>query len=75
MLIICGDARSNYRPERADLVRTLHRRVRAIYWLNPERAADRDTGDSRIGEYAPYCDSVTEVCNLRQLSAWADMLL
>jgi hypothetical protein len=75
VLIICGDARSNYRPERADLVRTLHRRVRAIHWLNPERAANWDTGDSRIGEYTPYCDSVTEVRNLRQLSAWADKLL
>ena len=36
VIIICGDARANYRPARADLLRTLHGRVRAIHWLNPE---------------------------------------
>jgi hypothetical protein len=75
VLIICGDARTNYRPERADLLRALHGRVRAIHWLNPEPAADWGTADSRIAQYEPYCDSVTEVRTLRQLSAWADTLL
>ena len=75
VLIICGDARANYRPERADLLRALHGRVRAIHWLNPEPTADWDTTDSRIGAYRPYCDTVTEVRTLRQLSAWVDKLL
>jgi uncharacterized protein len=75
VLIICGDARSNYRPERADLLRALHGRVRAIHWLNPEPAADWDSTDSRIGAYRPYCDTLTEVRTLRQLSAWIDKLL
>jgi uncharacterized protein len=75
VLIICGDARANYRPERADLLRALHGRVRAIHWLNPEPAADWDTADSRIGGYRPYCDTLTEVRTLRQLSAWVDTLL
>jgi uncharacterized protein len=75
VLIICGDARSNYRPERADLLRGLHGRVRAIHWLNPEPAADWDSTDSRIGAYRPYCDTLTEVRTLRQLSAWIDKLL
>jgi uncharacterized protein with von Willebrand factor type A (vWA) domain len=75
VLIICGDARTNYRPARPDLLRALHRRVRSIHWLNPEPAGDWDAGDSRMGEYAPDCDTVTEVRTLRQLSAWADTLL
>lgn len=75
VLIICGDARANYRPERAGLLRALHGRVRAVHWLNPEPAADWDTTDSRIGAYRPYCDTVTEVRTLRQLSAWIDKLL
>jgi len=75
VLIVCGDARANYRPERADLMRALHGRVRAIHWLNPEPAADWDTTDSRIGAYRLYCDTVTEVRTLRQLSAWVDKLL
>lgn len=75
VLIICGDARTNYRPERADLLRTLRGRVRAIHWLNPEPAAGWNSTDSRIGRYEPYCDSVTEVRTLRQLSEWAGKLL
>ena len=75
VVIICGDARANYRAERADLLRALRHRVRAVHWLNPEPAADWDTGDSRMSAYATYCDSVTEVRTLRQLSAWADKLM
>lgn len=75
VLIICGDARTNYRHERADLLRALHHQVRAVHWLNPEPAADWNTTDSRIGEYEPYCDSVTEVRTLRQLSEWAGKLM
>jgi len=75
VLIVCGDARANYRPERADVLRALRERVRAVHWLNPEPAAEWDTADSRIGEYRPYCDTVTEVRTLRQLSDWADALL
>jgi uncharacterized protein len=75
VVIICGDARANYRPERAGLLRALRGRVRAVHWLNPEPAADWDTSDSRMAAYAPHCDSVTEVATLRQLSEWADKLL
>jgi hypothetical protein len=75
VLLICGDARANYRPERADALRALRERVRAAHWLNPEPRGDWDTADSRIGAYRPYCDSVTEVRTLRQLSDWANMLL
>ena len=36
VVIVCGDARGNYRPERGDLLRALRGRVRAVHWLNPE---------------------------------------
>jgi uncharacterized protein with von Willebrand factor type A (vWA) domain len=75
VLIVCGDARCNFRPPRPELLRALHSRVRAIHWLNPEPDGDWDTSDSRIGQYAPSCDTVTEVRTLRQLSAWANALL
>ena len=74
-LIICGDARGNYRPERAELLRALRGRVRAVHWLNPEPAADWDTSDSLVSAYRPYCDSVTEVRTLRQLSDRVDKLM
>jgi len=75
VLIICGDARANYRPERGELLRALHGRIRAVHWLNPEPAADWDTTDSRVRAYRPYCASVTEVRTLRQLSDWVDKLM
>jgi uncharacterized protein len=75
VIIICGDARTNYRPPSPELLRTLRGRVRAIHWLNPEPAADWDTGDSRMADYAEFCNSVTEVRNLGQLSNWAGALL
>jgi uncharacterized protein len=75
VLIICGDARANYRPPRTDLLHVLHRRVRHVHWLNPEPRSQWDTTDSRIGEYSRDCDTLTEVRNLRQLSAWADTLI
>jgi uncharacterized protein with von Willebrand factor type A (vWA) domain len=75
VLLVVGDARANYRPERVDALRGLRERVRTVHWLNPEPHADWDTADSRMGAYRPHCDTVTEVRTLRQLSDWADTLL
>jgi uncharacterized protein with von Willebrand factor type A (vWA) domain len=75
VLIVCGDARTNYHPPRADLLHALHQRVRRVHWLNPEPRSQWNTADSRIGEYAGDCDTVTEVRNLSQLSEWVDALL
>jgi uncharacterized protein len=75
VLIICGDARGNYHPPRADLLHALRRRVRRVHWLNPEPRAQWDTTDSTIGQYSGECDSVTEVRNLRQLGEWVETLI
>jgi uncharacterized protein with von Willebrand factor type A (vWA) domain len=74
-VVIAGDARSNYRPERADLLRTMARRARAIYWFDPEPRAEWNSTDSVIGSYAPYCDRVFEVRTLRQLAAAVEAIL
>jgi uncharacterized protein with von Willebrand factor type A (vWA) domain len=68
-LIITGDARSNMRAPRAELLRALHARARRVYLLNPEPAAEWDTADSIVSVYAPYLDGVFEVRNLEQLAA------
>ena len=39
----------------------------SVFWLDPEPRGYWDTGDSIVSEYAPYCDGVYEVRNLRQL--------
>jgi len=74
-MIFCGDGRTNGHPSRPELLRTLRRRVRRLYWLNPEPRQSWGTGDSVIAEYRPHCDDMAEVRNLRQLSDWVQNVL
>jgi uncharacterized protein with von Willebrand factor type A (vWA) domain len=55
-----------------EVLRRLAGRVRHVYWLNPEPQHDWDTNDSAMSTYAPHCDQVFEVRNLRQLVACVD---
>jgi uncharacterized protein len=71
-LIVMGDARNNYRDPGVETLQGLRERARRLYWLNPEPRADWDTSDSIMGAYAPWCDRVFEVRNLRQLTACVD---
>jgi uncharacterized protein with von Willebrand factor type A (vWA) domain len=66
-IIVLGDARNNYHASRAEVLGTLRRKGRRLFWLNPEPRGYWDTGDSIISEYAPHCDGVYECRNLRQL--------
>jgi uncharacterized protein len=71
-LLIMGDARNNYRDPGLEVLRRLAGRVRHLYWLNPEPQHEWDTTDSIMSAYAPHCDQVFEVRNLRQLVACVD---
>jgi uncharacterized protein with von Willebrand factor type A (vWA) domain len=66
-VIILGDARNNYHASQAWTLGEIRKRSRRLYWLDPEPLGYWDTGDSIVGEYAPYCDGVYECRNLRQL--------
>jgi uncharacterized protein len=67
-VIVTGDARNNFRAEDgAEHLRAIRAEARHVYWLNPEPRASWDTTDSVISRYAPWCDAVHEVCNLRQM--------
>jgi len=71
-LIVMGDARNNYRDPGLETLKGLRERARRLYWLNPEPRGDWDTTDSLMSVYAPFCDRVFEVRNLRQLTACVD---
>ena len=72
VVIVTGDARSNYHdPNPGALVR-IASAARSLYWLNPERRRYWDTGDSVMGVYAEACDEVHEVRNLRQLERFVE---
>ena len=66
-LLILGDARTNYRARRPEILAAIHKKVRHSYWLNPEPRRDWDTGDSAVSEYKPHVDEMVGVRNLRQL--------
>ncbi|TFV88847.1 VWA domain-containing protein [Blastococcus sp. CT_GayMR16] len=73
-VLILGDARGNYHDPQEKSLAAIRRRAGALHWLNPEQAAAWDSGDSVIGRYAPYCDTVVECRNLRQLRAFVEQL-
>ena len=65
-LLILGDARSNYGGLALPVVSELAATAKHAYWLNPERRAIWDTGDSRASEYGALVPMV-ECRNLAQL--------
>ncbi|HJU28690.1 MAG TPA: VWA domain-containing protein [Candidatus Binataceae bacterium] len=69
VLVILGDARNNRRPARADLLREIARKCRAVIWLNPEPISRWNSGDSAIANYQPEVDALIECDNLCQLES------
>lgn len=67
VVIVTGDARTNYRDPRPEILGEIAQHARAVYWLNPEPEAYWDTGDSAMSKYRSACTDVKEVRNLRQL--------
>ncbi|PWJ26084.1 hypothetical protein ATK17_2228 [Branchiibius hedensis] len=50
-LLILGDARSNHARPDLDTLEAIRRKVRRVYWLNPEARTRWDTGDSVASAY------------------------
>ncbi|MCW2714831.1 MAG: domain containing CoxE-like protein [Frankiales bacterium] len=73
-VLVLGDARSNYHAPRREALRHVQERVREVFWLNPEPEAAWNSGDSVIGQYAPYCDAVIECRTVRQLREFVEQL-
>ncbi len=73
-LIIVGDGRNNYYDPRLDIFSTMSRRAARTIWLNPEPPALWH-GDSDMPKYAPLCNNVLKVSNLRELADAVDSLL
>jgi uncharacterized protein with von Willebrand factor type A (vWA) domain len=69
VLVILGDARSNKRPPRTDLLRDIAHRCRAVVWLNPEPRERWNTGDSVIEAYRRVVDYLFPCGNLRELQS------
>ena len=66
-VIICGDARTNYRPDGAEALRAIADQARRVFWLNPEPEDQWGATDSAMDDYRAYCRGAFEVRSLRQL--------
>ena len=66
-VIICGDARTNYRPDGADALKAIAAQARRVFWLNPEPETEWGSSDSAMDDYRAYCRGAFEVRSLRQL--------
>src|SRR5947208_6570977 len=73
-LILLGDARNNYHSSQSWVVKSLRKKARHVYWLNPEPRSYWDTGDSIVSEYSIHTDGAYECRNLRQLERFVESL-
>lgn len=73
-LLIVGDGRNNYNDPRLDIFSTMARRATRTIWLNPEPDYMWN-GDSDMHKYAPLCNNVLKVSNLRELANAVDELM
>lgn len=72
-VIVAGDARTNYRDPRPDLLADIAGSARSVYWLNPEPRAYWNTGDSVMRVYEPFSRAF-EVRTLRQLGRFVEQV-
>ncbi len=55
VVLVVGDARSNYGDPAVASFADIAGRAGQVYWLNPEPRRYWNDGDSVIGQYAPWC--------------------
>ena len=74
-VVILGDARNNFGPEKAHLMKIINERSKQVFWLNPEGKYRWDTGDSVMTTYSAYCTKVFQCGNIDQLERVISTLL
>jgi uncharacterized protein len=74
VLLIVGDARTNYGDPAAAAFGRIADRAGKVYWLNPEPRRYWNTGDSVLARYEPWCAQVRECATLRQIADFVQSL-
>jgi uncharacterized protein len=74
VVLVVGDARSNYGDPATGAFAEVQSRAGQVYWLNPEPRRYWNDGDSVIGRYAPMCAQVRECRTLRQIADFVESL-
>lgn len=68
-VLILGDARTNNRNPRVDILRKMQNRARRVIFLNPEPKSRWSTGDSVMRTYSSACERTLVCASLRDLEA------
>jgi uncharacterized protein len=74
VVLVVGDARTNYLDPAAGALADVSERVGKLYWLNPEPRRYWNQGDSVMSSYAPFCTQVRECSTLRQIADFVKSL-
>jgi uncharacterized protein len=74
VVLVVGDARTNYADPAVASLADVSDRVGRLYWLNPEPRRYWDQGDSVISQYTPHCAQVRECSTLRQIADFVQSL-
>jgi uncharacterized protein len=74
VLLVVGDARTNYLDPAPAALAALSDRVGRLYWLNPEPRRYWNSGDSVMAGYEPFCAQVRECSTLRQIADFVQSL-
>jgi uncharacterized protein len=74
VIMIVGDARTNYLDPAASALARVSERVGKLYWLNPEPRRYWNQGDSVMATYEPFCSQVRECSTLRQIADFVKSL-
>jgi len=74
VVLVVGDARTNYLDPAPGALAQVSERVGKLYWLNPEPRRYWNQGDSVMSSYAPWCTQVRECSTLRQIADFVKSL-
>lgn len=74
VVLVVGDARTNYTDPAVAALAQVSDRVGKLYWLNPEPRRYWNTGDSVMARYQPFCSQVRECATLRQIADFVQSL-
>jgi uncharacterized protein len=74
VVLVVGDARTNYLDPAAGALAEVSERVGKLYWLNPEPRRYWNQGDSVMSSYAASCTQVRECSTLRQIADFVKSL-
>ena len=74
-VIVLGDARSNFYDPGVAVVAEMSKRVKQLFWLNPEVRSQWREGDSEMSRFAPFCTEVFLCNQLMHIERFADRLM